>query len=245
MRATFRWCAGIPVSLSRFSAAFCSFRRFLRFLIVRSACAFASSRSLLAFLFWFVRCADRIQSGRRHRRGVFSAARDFFLQCRDLFIERVFPPISSIRSHAHFAASPTAFMLFQSAQIVVYIPIHIHFFRIRGTQQFSRHQRHSSLLAQYPDLFKLGTAVEKCSVLSVLSPHSPDHPQAFKLADEDITDCPTFSWSRYGIPLPLPAGKRSATDHLCLQLTPAASCCVTPSGERLRHRIKLACGFPA
>ncbi len=122
--------------------------------------------------------------GRRHRPGRFSVARDFFLQCRDLFIERVFPP-----DIQHPIPCPLRRITdsipcsFNPAQIVVYVPHPlIHFFRIRGHGNF-RGISHSSLLAQYPDLFKLGGCQKmQCPVQFFRRIHRII-PQAFKLAD--------------------------------------------------------------
>ncbi|CRF22439.1 Uncharacterised protein [Salmonella enterica subsp. enterica serovar Typhimurium str. DT104] len=159
---------------------------FLRFLIITLCLRLRIQQVLLAFLFLkFVQLLLIVFSlGGRHRPGRFSAARDFFLQCRDFFIERIFPP-----DIQHPIPCPLRRITdsipcsFNPAQIVVYVshPL-IHFFRIRGHGNF-RGISHSSLLAQYPDLFKLGGGQKmQCPVQFFRRIHRIIL-QPFKLAD--------------------------------------------------------------
>ncbi|VDZ98749.1 Uncharacterised protein [Salmonella enterica subsp. enterica] len=124
--------------------------------------------------------------GRRHRPGRFSVARDFFLQCRDLFIGACLParyPASD--SHGPLRRITDSIPCsFNPAQIVVYVPPSAYsFLPNTRTWQFSRHQplfpaRPSTLICSS------WVAVRKCSVLSSsFAAFNRIIPQAFKLAD--------------------------------------------------------------
>ncbi|CQB61461.1 Uncharacterised protein [Salmonella enterica subsp. enterica serovar Typhimurium str. DT104] len=158
----------------------------LSLLIITLCLRLRIQQVLLAFLFLkFVQLLLIIFSlGGRHCPWRFSGARDFFLQCRDFFIERIFPPDIQhpiprpLRRITHGIPC-----LLDPAQIIMYVtrPF-IHLFRIRGHGNFRSISR-SSLFTEHPDLFKLGGSQKmQCPVQFFRRVHRIIL-QPFKLAD--------------------------------------------------------------
>ncbi len=176
------------VSLSRFSAVFCSFRRFCVSRITLPACAFfASSRSFWRFCSLPVQLLLRIVAPvweKTLSSGVF-LPRFFPAVSRSFFICVSSRPISKvIRSHAHFFAaspdkvSPCSFQSSPDCRVRSH-PL-IHFFQ-RDMGNF-RGISHSFLAARAPD----GPAGEVRNVKipsSSFAVFSPDHPACLNHVD--------------------------------------------------------------
>ncbi|QUJ05425.1 hypothetical protein KCP69_19120 [Salmonella enterica subsp. enterica] len=85
-------------------------------------------------------------------------------------------PISSIRSHAHFAVSPTAFHASRSSpDIMRRPPVYSSLLRIRGHGNFRSIT--FFLLTEHPDLSGLGGRSENAVPVQFFR-RSPDHPAA-------------------------------------------------------------------
>ncbi len=205
---------------------------FLRFLIITLCLRLRIQQVLLAFLFLkFVQLLLIVFSlGRRHRPGRFSVARDFFLQCRDLFIERVFPP-----DIQHPIPCPLRRITdsipcsFNPAQIVVYVPIRLF---ISSEYADMAIFAASATLPCSPSTLICSSwvAVRKCSVLSSsFAAFTGSSRRRLNWRMVSSTDCPTFSCIlvavRDTIAIACPVNAPLPTT--CAS-TPAASCCVTP-----------------